>query len=324
VLPTQQTDEVRNFYWNKLNVSQTHGAFVNLIEGNVDIILTHRTLSTDEQQLANQLDVALVEVPIASDAFVFVVNKNNPVGNLSQQQVRQIYNGEITNWKQVGGYDADIQPYTRPRNSGSEEIMQQIVMGELTMADFPEIYRIATMAGVFTELRNDPNSICYTFNFYKDKMVRIDDTDVPKLSIDNVFPDETTVKNNTYPFISYVHVAIRNNLDHNSTAYQLFQWLQTTHANDVIKESGYIPINTSQQSITPTTQPTIQITPNPTNDIFYVHGLNHPTTLTIYNVAGQQVLHTTVTDKQPVNVKCLHKGVYIVNINNTNAKLIIW
>ena len=233
-------DAYSGFYGERIKASQTHNAFINLIEGHADIILTHRTISPDEKKRAGELGVTLIETSIALDAFIFVVNKNNPVRSLTVDQIQRIYTGEITNWQQVGGNDDIIQPFTRPRNSGSEEIMRNLVMGDLQMGDFPEC-EISSMAGVFPQLRDNISGICYTFNFYKDVMVRVPDESVPKISINDVFPSENTIKNGTYPLVSKVYVAIRSDLDRNSMAYKMYEWLQTKEAHHVISECGYIP-----------------------------------------------------------------------------------
>ena len=76
------------------------------------------------------------------DALVFIVNPKNPVRNLTADQVRKIYTGEITNWKEVGGVDHAITPYIRDADSGSQEKMETLVMDGLTMIDgsrMPEI-----------------------------------------------------------------------------------------------------------------------------------------------------------------------------------------
>ena len=83
------------------------------------------------------------------------------------------------------------------------------------------------MAQVFGEILHDENAICYTFNNYKNLQARVPDSEVPKIAINNIFPDEKTVKNGTYPFISKVHVAIRSDLAHNSMAYRLSDWLES-------------------------------------------------------------------------------------------------
>ena len=171
-------EQYRNFLSERIQTSQTHGAFVNLIDGNADIIITHRTISLDEKVYADAKSVSLIETPIALDAFVFVVNLNNPVKSLTVECIRKIYTGKITNWSEVGGNNAEIKVFTRPRNSGSEEVFRSLVMKDLEPLDFPESV-ISSMAGVFPELR-DADGICYTFNAYKELQACVPDIYVPK------------------------------------------------------------------------------------------------------------------------------------------------
>jgi phosphate transport system substrate-binding protein len=235
------TDDEYAIFTERVKTSQTHGAFVNLIDGDADIILTHRTLSPDESEYARSKGVSLIETPVASDAFVFVVNVNNPVKSLTVNQIQRIYTGEITNWAQVGGQDTEMKVYTRPRNSGSEEVMRELVMGDLEMAEFPES-SIGQMSWVFTEIIENDNAICYTFNNYKELIMRMANAVVPRIAINGVFPDEATVKDETYPFISKVHVAIRSDLDHNSMAYKMFEWLQSVYAKHTYEECGFVSL----------------------------------------------------------------------------------
>ena len=232
-------EQYKSFFGERVKTSQTHGAFINLIDGNADIILTHRTISPDEKAHADAAGVTLIETSVAADAFAFVVNKDNPVKSLTVNQVQKIYTGEITNWQEVGGNNAAIKVFTRPRNSGSEEVFRQLVMGNLEPANFPES-AIGGMFGVFSEILGNKDAICYTFSNYKEKQARVPDSEVPRLAINGIAPKNETVKNKTYPFIARVHVAIRSNLDHNSTAYKLYQWLQTAHAKPVFEECGFV------------------------------------------------------------------------------------
>ena len=236
---TDASEENKSKFWEHVKTSQTHGAFMNLIDGEADIILTHRTISPDEKAHAIAKGVTLIETPIALDAFVFIVNKDNKVKSLTVEQIQQIYTGDLTNWGQVGGNNADINVFTRPRNSGSEEIFRTLVMNGLEPADFPEI-PIVAMHGVFREVRTEANGICYTFNNYKDMQARVPDSEVPKIAINNIFPDNNTIRNRTYPFISEVHVAIRSDLNHNSMAYKLYEWLQTENVKPILTECGFI------------------------------------------------------------------------------------
>jgi len=234
-IPAQYRED---FFSKRIMTSQTHGAFMNLIDGNADIILTHRTTSPDEKIHADAVGVTLIETPIASDAFVFVVNKKNPVKSLTVNQIQKIYTKEITNWSEVGGKNADLRAYTRPRNSGSEEVFRDVVMDGLEPAEFSEIFWILDMPHVIFNSLNDEDAICYTFNNYAEVIVRM--PDVPKIAIDGISPNKNTVKNTTYPFISKVHVAIRSDLDRNSMAYKLYEWLQSEDAKSTILECGFI------------------------------------------------------------------------------------
>jgi phosphate transport system substrate-binding protein len=213
---------------------------MNLIDGNADIILTHRTISPDEKSHADAVGVTLVETPVASDAFVFVINKYNPVKTLTVNQIQKIYTGEITNWAQVGGDNVGIEAFTRPRNSGSEEIFRTLVMNGLEPADFPE-REIISMAGVFSEVwQHNVYGFGYTFKNYKDMIAKMPCSHVPLIAVNGICPDDNTIKDRTFPFISEVHVAIRSDLDPNSMAYKLYEWLQSEAAQSTIEACGFI------------------------------------------------------------------------------------
>jgi len=230
----------KSFFGERLKSSKTHEAFINLVDGNADIILRSSTASPDEKAYADAKGVAVTETPIASDAFVFLVNKNNPVKSLTIEQIQKIYTGEITNWSQVGGKNAAIRVFTRPRNSGSEEVFRALVMGDLEPADFPESY-IGGMMPVFAEVKGDENAICYTFSNYKNLQARVPDSEVPKIAINGIFPGEGTIRNGTYPFITKLYIATRSDLDHNSMAYKLYEWLRSANAKPTLTECGFIP-----------------------------------------------------------------------------------
>ena len=237
--PKNIPKEYEDFLWERIKTSQTHGAFMNLIDRNADIILTQRTISPDEKAHADAVGITLIETSIASDAFVFVVHPNNPVKSLTINEIQKIYTKEIINWSEVGGNNASMQVYSRPRNSGSEEVFRTLVMNGLNPADFPEAMQLNPMYGVFITMLTDEHGICYTFNNYAEIITRI--PEVPKIAINGIIPANNTVKNKMYPFISEVHVAIRSDLDHNSMAYKLYEWLQSESAKSTIIECGFIP-----------------------------------------------------------------------------------
>ena len=235
-----------NDYQAKNLCSGTHGAYMNLIEGKTDVIIASRDISRNEKASAAELGVELETAPLAIDALVFIVNPNNPVKNLTSDQIRKIYTGEITNWKEVGGVDHAITPYIRNADSGSQEKMETLVMDGLKMIDGTEgtyMYEIigSQMASPYLQLENDEYGIGYTPFFYCTAMVR-DLMRVDMLSIDGVAPSKESLRNNKYPFVSSIYAAIRKTEGHESMAYKLFQFMLTEKGADMIDESGYIAI----------------------------------------------------------------------------------
>ena len=230
-------------YLDKNLCSGTHGAYMNLIEGKTDVIIASRDISRNETASAAELGVELETAPLAIDALVFIVNPKNPVKNLTSDQVRKIYTGEITNWKEVGGVDHAITPYIRNADSGSQEKMETLVMNGLTMIDGTYMHEIigSQMASPYLQLENDEYGIGYTPFFYCTAMVR-DLMRVDMLSIDGVMPSKESLRADKYPFVSSIYAGIRKTEDHESMAYKLYQFLFTKKGADMIDESGYIAI----------------------------------------------------------------------------------
>ena len=233
-------------YLAKNLCSGTHGAYMNLIEGKADVIIASRDISRNEKASAAELGVGLETAPLAIDALVFIVNPKNPVKNLTADQVRKIYTGEITNWKEVGGVDHTITPYIRDADSGSQEKMETLVMQGLTMIDRTDenyMYEIigSQMISPYAQLEIDEYGIGYTPFFYCTAMVR-DLMRVDMLSIDGVAPTKESLRSNKYPFVSSIYAAVRKTENHESMAYKLYQFLFTKKGADMIDESGYIAI----------------------------------------------------------------------------------
>lgn len=227
--------------FEQIKSSQTHNAFVNLINDDADLIISARRMSDDEKALADEAGVTLIEKPIALDAFIFMANTNNRVNNLSIKQIQNIYTGEIRNWKEVGGKDKTINPYVRNANSGSQELMETMVMKDLEIADWPEQetdLMVPSMSAVINTLAADEDGIGYTVFYYKQHIMR--SSLVKSLTVNGIVPDKKNISNRKYPLIAEVYLIIRSDLDENSMAYKLYELLLTDAAKPVINASGYI------------------------------------------------------------------------------------
>jgi hypothetical protein len=167
--------------------STTHYAYVNLIDRinkypTIPVSIIFVTPPSEEElQLAETEGVELDITPIAKDGFVFITHKDNPVDNLTVEQVQGIYTGEITNWKEVGGEDIEIQSYQREPNSGSQTAMEQMVMQGKKMIKAKDTQVIGGMGELVesvAEYENGKASIGYTYyyyinNLYKNENIKV-------------------------------------------------------------------------------------------------------------------------------------------------------
>lgn len=153
--------------------SRTTTAFENLVEGKVDIIFCAKP-SAEQIEMADQKGKIFNMTPIGKDAFVFFVNKKNHVSNLTTEQIKDIYSGRITKWSEVGGRNNSIKIYQRPKNSGSQTMLESILREEKIIEPQTE-ERLDLMLSIVTEVsvyRNYNNAIGYSFLFYTTQMVK--------------------------------------------------------------------------------------------------------------------------------------------------------
>lgn len=243
IIPEYTCSEADRKYMERtcLKHSNTHQSYINLIDDKVELVIAARSISRDEKAYAEEKDVTLIEKPIARDALTFMVNPSNPVNNLSISQIQDIYTGEITNWKEVGGKDEEIRPYVRNRNSGSQEKFETLVMTGLTIAEFPELQVGLTMMSPYYQLEEDKQGIGFSpFYYYS---VIVDNGSTKAIGVNGVEMTKENVRNNTYPYTTEVYAAVRSDIDRNSTAYELFEFLTTPEGQSIINESGYVPLN---------------------------------------------------------------------------------
>lgn len=243
IVPEYTCSEDERIYLSThcLKQSNTHMSFMNLIDDKVEMVIAARLISRDEKVYAEENGVTLIGKPIAKDALTFMVNPLNPVNNLSISQLQRIYTGEITNWKEVGGNDEEINPYVRNRNSGSQEKFETLVMDGLTIGDFPELQVGLTMMSPYYQLEEDKQGIGYSpFYYYS---VIVDNGSTRAIGINGVEMTKENIISNTYPYTTEVYAAVRSDIDRNSTAYKLFEFLTTAEGQNIVNESGYVPLD---------------------------------------------------------------------------------
>lgn len=248
-VPPDLAERIYNMWHNG-----THGSYVNLIENNTDLILVARSPSQDELDAARDRGVTLDARPVALDAFVFLLHVDNLVDNLDLGAVRGIYIGEITAWADVGGAvqqsaagGREIHPYQRNPNSGSQELMEKLVMQGAPMVEAPDMILETMMGpvnviggGPFEEDTGDPLGIGYSVYYYA--VFIFPHERVKLIGIDGVMPTSENIASRAYPLTAEVYVVVREGMPRDSTAVMLRDWLFTEEGQATIAESGYVPI----------------------------------------------------------------------------------
>lgn len=243
---------IKNFTGEEVNdedldYSNTHPGYVKLINGEVDLIVVTEP-SEEELKLAEEKGVELEVIPVVKEGFVFYVNGQNKVENLSLEQIQKIYAGEITNWSEVGGDDEKIIPYQRPKNSGSQTGMLSLVMKDKKIMD-PVKNVIETMEGIIkvvADYTNGKNSIGYSYYYYATTMYDQIDASVAQgiklLNVNGIKPTYDTIKDGTYPIQTAYYIVINKNEPEDSNTRKLVNAMLSERGQNVAKEAGYVPV----------------------------------------------------------------------------------
>ena len=196
-------------------------------EGTCDIGLSSRALK-DEEKAAG-----LKETVLAYDGIAIIVHPDNPVSDLSIEQIAKLYTGEITNWKDVGGSDAEVVLIGREAASGTRDGFESIT----DTKDKCQYRQELTSTGdVITAVSQNPDAIGYA------SLAAIKDS-VKALSVDGVTPSETTVKDGSYPVQRpFVLVTVEGKAL-SAAAQSFFDYATSADAADIIAKAGAVAAN---------------------------------------------------------------------------------
>jgi phosphate transport system substrate-binding protein len=215
-----------------------------LINGTVDIANASRQIKKEEIEEAQSNGVDPVEFIIARDAIAVIVNPENPVSELTLQQISDIYSGKITNWKEVGGDDRPVVRLSRETNSGTHVYFLETV---LRLGDkysdtlfSRDTLLLPSSEGIIAEVRQNPNAIGYDGLGYVPhdlKMIAI--AEVP--GGDFVLPSVETVNNVTYPIARDLYMYTAG--EPSGTVQIYLGWIMSSdEAQGIVRELGFVPI----------------------------------------------------------------------------------
>ena len=198
-----------------------------VLEGRCDIGLSSRSLKDDEKA------EGLKETVLAYDGIAIIVNPENPVNNLDLETIAKLYTGEIANWKDVGGNDAEVVLIGREAGSGTRDGFESIT-GTADKCRYRQ--ELTSTGDVITTVSQNPNAIGYA------SLASLKDS-VKALTVGGVAPTEETVKDGSYvvqrPFV----LVTKDGAALSETAQKFFDYATSADAAGIIAKAGAVAAN---------------------------------------------------------------------------------
>ena len=231
---------VRNTYFYNgriVTFSNTVEGYDRLLSGDVDIVLAARPSRNQKEKAMHQLE-QIMTIPVGKEAFIFFVEEDNPVDNLTSEQIRGIYHGDITNWKQLGGKNQKIIAFQRPEDSGSQ-VMMKWFMGDVSLKEPKKVEYVGGMGDLLSkvaEYNNERGAMGYTFRYFLTGLNQ--ETHVKILSVDGVEPTMENIKNGSYPATVDLVCAYLASNDKESVR-QMINFMLSDDGQYIIEQTGY-------------------------------------------------------------------------------------
>ena len=194
------------------------------MDGTADIGLASRDLKDEE--------TGVTQITVAKDGIAIIVNPQNPVADLSVEQIAQIFKGEVTNWSELGGSDGQIVPIGREAGSGTRDGFESITDTE----DACKYQNELTSTGeVIANVASNPNAIGYA------SLSAVDDT-VKAITVGGVAPTEETVLDESYPIQRNFNFIISDSKELSDVAQAFVDYATSADASDLIAGAGAVPL----------------------------------------------------------------------------------
>ena len=232
--------ESTKLYDGVFEYNNTVGGYELLAQKKTDIFIGAYP-SKEQIAFAEENGTTFSYTQIGSEAFVFFVHKDNPVENLTLEQIKGIYSGEITNWKEVGGHNEKIVPFQRNEGSGSQSMFLRL-MGDTPVMEPDTQTRIGGMGEIIEEVadyKSKPTSIGFSFRYYVEGMIK--NPDIKLIAVNGVAPTKENIQNGTYAIIAPVY-AVTYEGNPKESVSQMIDWILSEEGQYIIEETGYVGI----------------------------------------------------------------------------------
>jgi len=204
-----------------------------LLDGTTDIAMSSREMEGSEKQQTTAKGINLKEQVIAWDGIVPIVNPENPVTNLTLAQLKDIYTGKVTDWKDVGGKPGTIVVVSRDSSSGTYKSWGEMVLGKESRV-MPAAQLQASSGAVAETVAKTPNAIGYVGIGYTNN------PSIKSVSVDTVKASADTVLSKTYKIARPLYMF--TNGEPKGMAAEYLKFVLSPEGQQIVKEEGFVPL----------------------------------------------------------------------------------
>ena len=230
--------ETTELYDGVFEYNNTPGGYQLLAEKGIDLFLGVYP-SEEQKAYAEECGTTFVYTPVGTEAFVFFVHKDNPIDNLTTEQIKGIYAGQITNWKQVGGKNEEIAAFQRNEGSGSQSMLIRFMDGKPLMEAPTELVN-TMMSGIIEQVsdyRSQQGSIGFSYRFYVEGIIK--NPDIKMIAVDGIAPTAQNIRNRTYPILTPIYAVTYEN-NPNPNVKKLVDWILSSQGQELLEKTGYV------------------------------------------------------------------------------------
>ena len=230
-----------------MTFTKTNNAYIRLMDQEAHLVIAYEAGPNAKEDPRYE---GLTLKPIGLDALVFLCNTANPVESLTTDQLKDIYTGKIRNWSEIGGEDQEIIAFQREINSGSQTLMEKLLMQGTPMMDAPRELRPDEMGELVDNVAgyaNTGNALGYSVYYYARNMYQR--PNLRFMAADGVLPSPESIRAGEYPYVNPFYAAIRSDEPEGTEARKLFDWLTGEDGQALVEEMGYVSVELSEKKL---------------------------------------------------------------------------
>ncbi len=207
-----------------------------LLDGITDIAMSSREAKENEIKDAQDRGKELIPFVIAHDAIAIIVHPSNPLNDITLEDLRRIYTGEVQNWAEIGGQNMPVVPISRDFASGTFEVFNRVVLSQKELV--PSALMLVSNLAILQEVSSSPGCIGYVGLGYVQKDVKV-------MSLNGIFPSPENVRLKEYPLARALHLYLSH--PPKGKVQDFLEFILSKEGQGLVAEEGFIPVNLEEK-----------------------------------------------------------------------------